>query len=155
LEARNHNVVLAFTGIDGLKAYTDSFAALSTKTKNHDLSEHSYDVVIIDYKMLDIDGAKVANAILDLDPKQRILFATAYSSDLLSHFADIASGGRIVEILDKPFDGDMLVRRVEDVDLHRILRTLGVAVDSLLKAGATHDQLSTMLDKLKKLELEN
>ena len=42
-----------------------------------------FDAVILDYKMQDMDGIEVANEILEINPQQRIIFASAYIKETL------------------------------------------------------------------------
>jgi CheY-like chemotaxis protein len=139
LEARRHKVIITDNGEDCLEAYWDALDRL--RAAGLGAQWHPYDTVIIDYKIPKIDGAEVAQEILVSNPRQRILFATAYMSELMGHFSKIARLGRYVEILQKPFDKDVLTDIVEDKALHEELRAHGVDVDALLMAGATHDQL--------------
>ena len=42
-----------------------------------------FDAVILDYKMQDMDGIEVAKEILEINPQQRIIFASAYIKETL------------------------------------------------------------------------
>ncbi len=148
LEARKHEVCITYDGEECLRSYADAFSmAMSTHPEP---KRHPYDIVIIDYKIPKIDGVRVAIEILSLNPRQKILFATGYMPELMANFQEINRLGRYVKILSKPFDQSLLVDEVEDRVLHAQLRAFGVDVDALLLAGATHDQLVTMLENLKK-----
>jgi CheY-like chemotaxis protein len=147
LEARKHKVSVAYDGEECLKTYNEAFSAARSA---HSLKKHPYDIVIIDYRIPKIDGAQVAMEILSFNPRQRIVFATAYMSELIAHFQDITRLGRYVTLLSKPFDQSVLIDEVEDKTLHEQLRGFGINVDALLLAGATHDQLLTMLENIMK-----
>ena len=57
-------------------------------------------------------GAEVAKSILDKNPKQRIIFASAYDIDSLLKVSD--SVKEYVEILQKPFSLSAMVSKLEN-----------------------------------------
>ena len=69
LEKRGHNVTLAKDGNDCVYKYSD---AINQKTNGNNSSP--YDLVILDHQMPRMQGTQVAKEILELNPKQRILF---------------------------------------------------------------------------------
>lgn len=155
LEARNHKVIITYDGEDCLRAYGKAFSAARSTATSHELNRLPYDTVIVDYKIPKIDGAQVALEILSFNPRQRILFATAYVSELMYNFQEISRLGRYVEVLPKPFAPGVLVDLVEDKKICEELNALGANVEAMLQAGATHDQLLTMLENIKRYGTNN
>lgn len=150
LEARNHKVSITHDGEECLRAYSEALSASRSLNPRLKIT-HPYDTVIIDYKIPKINGAQVAMEILSFNPRQKIVFATAYMSELLDYFPNIARLGRYVTIIPKPFEYRFLIDVVEDRIILDELRALGVDVDALLAAGATHDDLVALLEKIKAL----
>jgi DNA-binding NtrC family response regulator len=68
-------------------------------------SRTPFDVVVLDYRMPKKDGLQVARQILSVAPDQRIIIASAYTHELI--------GISRVEMLQKPFGFDVLLRLVE------------------------------------------
>lgn len=149
LEARKHKVRITRDGEECLRAYSEALSA--SRSMDPELMTHPYDVVIIDFRIPKINGAQVAMEILSFNPRQKIVFATAYLSELMNHFPDIARLGRYISILPKPFEYRLLIDEVESRIIRDQLQTLGVDVDALLAAGATHDKLVALLEKIKAL----
>lgn len=56
---------------------TDGFAALNQ------LEKESFDVIVTDYKMADMDGLELLEAIHFVQPEARVIMITAYGSDAL------------------------------------------------------------------------
>ena len=77
LEDRGHEVRIEYNGEDSLKNYQEEFQKV---TLNTDPTKHipPYDSVILDYKMPKINGIEVGKEILAVNPRQRIIFASAY-----------------------------------------------------------------------------
>jgi DNA-binding NtrC family response regulator len=71
-----------------------------------------FDAVVLDYRMPGKDGLHVAKEILDLNPEQRIIFASAYVKETLED--SVKELKTVVELMQKPFDADILVDTIED-----------------------------------------
>jgi DNA-binding NtrC family response regulator len=109
-----------------------------------------YDVVILDYRMPKKDGIDVAKEILKMNPKQRIIFASAYLKDtLLESWSTL---GQVVELLPKPFDIDVLTNTIEDTAgkarLERMIRAIAPVKDSLSE-GQVGELFRLMVEKSK------
>jgi CheY-like chemotaxis protein len=100
LELRGHQVVVSFNGGD---CVTEYLSAIKDKEKP------PYDVVIIDHAMPVLNGAKVARKILEINPKQQIIFVSGYGSDLLTSLSGISH----VDFLTKPVVPQALIKLVE------------------------------------------
>lgn len=69
-----------------------------------------YDVVILDYKMPKVIGVRMANNILSLNPRQRIVIATP-DAQVATKLCDGVN--TIIEILEKPFSNKKLEETIE------------------------------------------
>jgi two-component system, OmpR family, sensor histidine kinase VicK len=110
LEKRNHQIITTDNGEECLKIYRVEFNKV---TSEGNVSEHiqPFDTVVLDYKMPDLDGMQVAKEILALNPRQRIIFTSAYVNEDLSDTAN--QHKQAVELLQKPFGQDALIEKIE------------------------------------------
>ncbi len=102
LEDRNHQVFTTIDGEDCLRAYNEYH--VNAKSGN------PFDVVIVDYRIPKRDGLDLAKQIRIINPKQRILFASAYLKDALLDSLKELHG---IEFIEKPFDLEELIEVVE------------------------------------------
>lgn len=67
-----------------IAAYLNEYSStcLLFCTLSH-IIQQPFDVVVLDYRMPKKDGLQVAKEILKLNPKQRIIFASAYVKETL------------------------------------------------------------------------
>jgi len=103
-EDRGHNVKITYNGVECINEYRRARRTLESE------DSLSYDVVIVDHNMPLKDGAKLAEEIREINPKQIIVFATAYGNQLimgLDSFEDI-------DIVAKPLSITNLIKMVED-----------------------------------------
>ncbi|HEV8404663.1 MAG TPA: response regulator [Nitrososphaera sp.] len=96
LESNGHDVLVTFDGQECLRQYR----------------EGSYDVVILDYKLPVVDGLKVAKQILFANPEQRVIFLSAFATEILADAMEELD--KVIEVLPKPFEPDALVEFVEN-----------------------------------------
>ena len=92
---------------------------------------------------------KVAVEILSKCPQQRILFASAYVEDTLRE--SIKNLKQIVELLQKPFSLELLLKIIEDTTTYEELEKLNVDVKNLKNLEPTHAQISSYLEILQKI----
>jgi CheY-like chemotaxis protein len=84
LVERGHKVILTSDGEECLMVYRQKLQEHQEHHHNEKTSSLSYfDVVILDYKMPKKDGLQAAKEILDINPEQRIIFASAYVRETL------------------------------------------------------------------------
>src|SRR5919197_2972950 len=111
VEAKGHKGTGTTNGDDCLKVYTN--AIKEAGSAKEELSfHHPFDAVILDYKMPGKDGKEVAKEIIKLNPQQRIIFASAYVKETLMD--SVRELNQVTELIQKPFEPDVLVDVVED-----------------------------------------
>src|ERR687885_2915455 len=126
LEEGNHKVTITDNGEHCLKIYHEKLEDVKYKTN---ATEHiqPFDAVILDYKMPKIDGMEVAKEILSVNPRQRIIFASAYVKETL--LDSIKNLHQIVELMQKPFAVKTLLDTIEDKETYSELLELNVDID--------------------------
>ena len=94
-----------------------------------------FDMVILDYRMPGTNGIEVAKEIIKINPKQRIIIASAYPRETL--FYSMKELGQLVELVQKPFNLGTLIGAIENKQFYscRLQQEL-----NLLK----HEQLSDL-----------
>ena len=140
LERHNHTITTETTGELGLETY---MSKLDKEPKP------PFDIVILDYQLPGINGMKVAVDILAKCPDQRILFASAYVEDTLRE--SIKNLKQIVELLQKPFSLEMLLKIIQDTTTYEELEKLNVDIKNLKDLEPTHAQISSYLEILQKI----
>ena len=141
LESRGHKVTSTNDGEECVQQYK--------KSNSENASTFPYDVIILDYRMPRMDGTDTAKHILKMQPKQRIIFASAFVKETLVE--SIKELDQIVELLQKPFEIDVLVDTVEDKTLYQQLEKLNVNIKHLKDWNPSHAQIRDLLDGLLKL----
>jgi CheY-like chemotaxis protein len=140
LEKRGHQVTITHNGKLCLEEYWSRL----------DGDKPPFDVVILDYRMPEMNGFEAAKVIRELAPDQRIIFASAYSRETLEDL--IKRDGMIAELLQKPFGQQELFDNVEDTHIYLKLQRLKVDVGDLKTWNPTHTQLSDLLGALLRLK---
>ncbi len=110
LEKRGHMVIITENGLKCLYQYTDDFKLRGDDKKKTSL----YDLVILDHKMPRMAGTDVAKEIIEMNPKQRILFVTGHVKDMMKGVRKI---GEKIELMQKPFRISAMISQVENVKL--------------------------------------
>ncbi|MFL6417821.1 MAG: response regulator [Nitrososphaeraceae archaeon] len=147
LKSKGHLVTATKNGEECLQVYGEE---LQYVTLNTDPSDHiqPFDAVILDYEMPKINGMEVAKEILAINPRQRIIFASAYVNDILVEF--VQQLNQPVELLQKPFSRDILIDTIEDKEIYSQLQRLNINIDDIKAANLRHEQLRGVLQILKK-----
>ena len=109
LEKRGHTVIVTENGLKCLYQYTDDYKVRGEDKKKTSL----YDLVILDHKMPRMEGTDVAKEIVEMNPKQRILFVTGYVKDMMKGVRKI---GEKIELMQKPFPVKAMIRQVEGIN---------------------------------------
>jgi CheY-like chemotaxis protein len=144
LEAREHTVTLSFDGQDCLTKYTGESdpAGLNEST--------SFDVVILDYKMPRMDGLEAAKKILQINPQQRIIFASGFVDETVEQ--SVRRLRRIIEVMRKPFSLNALIDTVEDAQVYEGLKTLMINLRYLKDGYPNEEQMKEIFDGLRKIQ---
>jgi CheY-like chemotaxis protein len=152
LEKRKHKATITTNGEDCLKAYHEIYQrhrfSIGQELYHQSGSNNaSFDVVILDCKMPQINGIEVAKEILAVNPHQRIIFASAYIKDTV---IDSIKNLRQVttESVQKPFEIKRLIDLIEDKMVYEELKKLDVDIDVIKAVNPTHEQVSDLLGRL-------
>lgn len=149
LERRNHQVTTTENGENCLKAYHEKYQNI--RFAIHDIGQTlPFDVVILDHKMPKINGMQVAEEILAMNPRQRIIFASAYVKETLTD--SIKKLKQVVELMQKPFNVNTLIDTVEDKEIYSELKGLNVDLDIIKAINPTHEQIIDLLKRLRTVQ---
>ncbi|HEX7034076.1 MAG TPA: response regulator [Nitrososphaera sp.] len=157
LEERGHSVVLTSDGEDCLIKYHDEWLRtrhdqdsdqIGIETTYDINNDHPFHAIILDYKMPKMNGLEVAKQILAINPHQRIIFASAYVKETL----EISTRHLPTELMQKPFDEQALIDKVEDANIYSELKKLGVDADALKAVNPPHETIKQLLDSIRRLK---
>ncbi len=105
LENKTNHITVTSDGEECLRIYNEKSKEITATTSQ------PFDILILDYKMPNIDGFEVAKRIISINPRQRIILASAYGKDI---FEDAAEYFNLpIDILQKPFSRIQLIELVE------------------------------------------
>jgi DNA-binding NtrC family response regulator len=148
-----YKVKLVDNGEDCAKVYLDNFQELRLlKSKGIAVDNYKnqpFEVVILDYKMPKRDGLQVAKEVLAVNPHQRIIFASAYTREILMD--SVKELKQVVELLQKPFSLHTLLDTIKDKQVYKQLRRYKVDSKKIQKAELTHEQLMELLNIMKRV----
>jgi DNA-binding NtrC family response regulator len=115
---KNKNKLMASTTTTTTTASSSSHPLHPSSSPKHS----PFDAVVLDYRIPEKDGMEVAKEILELNPEQRIIFASAYVKETLEDA--VKQLKQVVELMQKPFDADVLVDTIEDKEVHDGIKKL-------------------------------
>jgi CheY-like chemotaxis protein len=154
LETRKHEVAITFNAEDCLKAYHDKVYNMKFQTLpspiRYSTNTSPFDIILLDYKLPDMNGMEVAKEILAVNPHQRIIIVSAYVKETLQD--SVKQLHQIVELMQKPITINELIDTVEDKDVYNELKKLNVDLDVIKAANPTHEQIMDLLERLRKIE---
>jgi len=152
LEARGHEVTVTIDGQQCLEVYQDAIRRLGFSGKN--LTSHQpFDAVILDYKIPKVDGLEVAKEMIRLNPNQRIIFSSAYTKSTLADA--IKELKHVVELIQKPFEPEIIVEVIEDRSVAKKLETLNTEIIANISSGrGESNEINVLLERLKKIQKE-
>lgn len=101
LQKRGHQVTITNDGQECLEKYKKEIAEKGVSP---------FDVIIVDFMMPKINGADLVKEIIKIQPNQRVVFATAYSPNLIK---EAIPAKLDLEILQKPMTYASLVNIIE------------------------------------------
>jgi CheY-like chemotaxis protein len=147
LTERDHEVIITSNGEECLEVY------IRRLHEHYDGEPSQYfDVVILDYKMPKKDGLQVAKEILEINPEQRIIFASAYVMETLTE--SVKELRRVVELVQKPFSMSVLIDTVENKEAYEGLKILMRSSRDVIEDldNPTIDQLKQVFEGLRKVQ---
>src|SRR5207249_2272408 len=103
--------------------------------------------------MPQINGLEVAKEILAVNSHQRIIFASAYVKETLE--SSIKQLKQLVELIQKPFTLMKLIDTIEDKELYAELQKFNVDIDVIRALVPTHEQITDLLERLRKIQKMN
>lgn len=147
LESRGHQVLTAEDGESCIQLYRSEFEKLPK-----DSPKPPFDVVLLDYRMPKKDGLQVAKEIFELVPDQRIVYVSAYVKTILVDSAKQLPNA--IEMLQKPFELDVLVDVVEEKEVLEKLKEFGVGLKAENPNAhlPNHNELVKLLEALLEIE---
>ena len=122
LQNRNHHVVITDNGEDCLTIYREELKNFISRMGDLKNEQHVFDVVILDYIMPRMNGIEVAKEIIRINPKQRIIIVSADVRETFFH--SVKELGHHVELVQKPFNIDTLIDRIESKQYRYELKDL-------------------------------
>lgn len=150
LKDRRHDVIITNDGEQCLEAFYQELEKSEPAPNRKMIKRPPFDAVILDYRMPKKDGMEVAKEILAIEPKQRILFASAYVLETLVD--SVKTLQQVVELIQKPFELDPFVDLIEDKGIYSELEKLNVNAKEIKDLNPTHQQVQDLLEGLKKLQ---
>lgn len=148
LESRGHIVTVTPDGSECLKVYHATIAELDDDSEEYLAQNPPFDVVVLDYFMPNMDGLQAAKLILVANKHQRIIFASAYVKSALEE--SVKHLHAVVELLEKPFDLEVLADIIEDKRIYEGLKKINVKVKEIKDPNI--EQLRNLLHGLKKMQ---
>jgi CheY-like chemotaxis protein len=123
----------------------------SISTSLYDSPPAPFDVVILDYRMPKKNGLEVAKQILELVPRQRIVFASAYVRETLE--SSVKELNQVVELLQKPFDPSVLMDTIEDREPYEGIKNLMINIKQVKDLdNPSEEDLKDLFDNLRKIQ---
>jgi CheY-like chemotaxis protein len=150
LEKAGYVVTVAGNGEECAKVYLDKFQKmrlLKSKERAVLTYVHPFEAVILDYRMPGMNGLQVAKEIFAVNPRQRIIFASAYVRDTLVN--SVKELSKVVELLQKPFSSEVLLDTIKDKQVYEQLARYKIDTSILEKAELNHEQLMELLKIMK------
>jgi len=144
LSDRGHEAMITSNGSECLQTYTKAPAG------NPNAEFRKFDAIVLDFNLPSLNGMQVAKSILSINPKERIVFASGYVVDTLTK--SVAELGRVVELVQKPFEMEGFIDMLEDVAVTRELEELNVDVKKIKDMHPSPEQLRDLLHGLKKIQ---
>ncbi len=116
LEAKGKETTLTTDGHKCVEAYKRKY--------NSQQSENYFDLVILDQKMPFMTGLQAAVEILNINPQQRIMFASGYIEKTL--LDTLSKLNRAIPVIEKPFSLDVLEHMINNITIFEKLEKMNI-----------------------------
>jgi CheY-like chemotaxis protein len=158
LDKKNYQVIITSNGEDCLRTYHEELHKITFNANPNQsycslANNPPFDIVLLDYMMPQINGIDVAKEILSINPHQRIIFASAYVKETLEE--SVKQLNHVVELMQKPFTLDGLIKIIEDKEIYTELHKLDVDVELVKAVTPTHEQIMDLLEKVRQIKKTN
>jgi CheY-like chemotaxis protein len=158
LDKENYQVIITSNGEDCLRTYHEELHKITFNANPNQpycslANNPPFDIVLLDYMMPQINGIDVAKEILSINPHQRIIFASAYVKETLEE--SVKQLNHVVELMQKPFTLDGLIKRIEDNEIYTELHKLDVDIELVKAVTPTHEQIMDLLEKVRQMKKTN
>jgi CheY-like chemotaxis protein len=158
LDKENYQVIITSNGEDCLRTYHEELHKITFNANPNQsycslANNPPFDIVLLDYMMPQINGIDVAKEILSINPHQRIIFASAYVKETLEE--SVKQLNHVVELMQKPFTLDGLIKRIEDNEIYTELHKLDVDIELVKAVTPTHEQIMDLLEKVRQIKKTN
>lgn len=151
LDDRGHEALLTYDGQECIETYVKTLSeSMDNDSSKNEPSGSPFNAIILDYRMPKMNGLDVAKEILSINPHERIIFASAHVIDTLSQ--SISELGKVVELLQKPFEMESFVDLLEDLSITKSLEELNVDVKRISELKPSREQLRDLLQGLRRIQ---
>ncbi|QLH04612.1 response regulator [Nitrosopumilus oxyclinae] len=103
---------------------TDGKKCVDIYKRTSNESENCFDVVILDQKMPFMTGLEAAIEILNINPRQKIIFASGYLEKTLLEV--LTKIDRAIAVIEKPFSLDVLDHMINNTELFNKLDKINI-----------------------------
>ena len=136
---RGHQVSITDTGGKCINTYRKNLQVVRPKDfKNSFMS--SYDVVILDQVLPDINGLEIAKRILAVNPYQRIILTSGSIQEAIS---SAMKELRVpIQILSKAMLRQLLISALEDTEIYDELKKFKADYSKYIKYNEIHENIS-------------
>ena len=137
LESRGHDVLTTNDGQQCLEVYRLT---------------PPFDAIILDYNIPLKDGVAVAKEILEINADQRIVFISAYVKETLADAVKVLK--RVVELISKPFEPELLADLIEDKLSIPKLMDLNVSARGIISRETAPNgvEIDNLLEQLRRIQ---
>ena len=101
---------------------TDGRKCVDVYKKNH--SKNYFDIVVLDQKMPFMTGLQAAVEILNINPRQKIIFASGYLEKTL--LDALTKLDRAIPVIEKPFSLDVLEHMINNTEVFEKLDKISI-----------------------------
>jgi CheY-like chemotaxis protein len=136
---RGHQVKITETGGKCINTYRKNLQVVRPKDfKNSFMS--SYDVVILDQVLPDINGLEIAKRILAVNPYQRIILTSGSIQEAIT--PAMKELRMPIQILSKAMLRQLLISAVEDTEIYDELKKFKADYSKYIKYNEIHENIS-------------